>query len=764
MLTLACCISAGIALADFQSNHSANIQLSLALLCVTGLIWGAKARRWRFAIFAAAIVLAFTCHSHRLKHTRDHPWRQWLTQQQRPVWAEVEGEIVQALNRSLPGFESDEALLKIHRIIAAQRETPLTYPAYFELRSESPETLKPGRYVMTGWLSVASPPDNPGQFDRRDYQQRLGLIGDFRLSHLLESHPKPWDLRAWLIQRSESCREWITAVLSRHLPQESPEFVILLAMALGATDTATPEMQIPFRLSGTLHIFAVSGLHVAIIGVIFWALLKSMGVSRGSKFLLIIPLVFAYAFLTGMRPSALRAAFMTSVFLMGACVNRRSDLLNSLGTAAVILLIIDTQQLFMPGFQLSFGVLAAIGLFNALFMQPLRGWVEPDPYMPRTLLNGLQRTTWQARRYAAGLFTMSASSWVGSLGLMFHHFHSVTPGGLLANLVLVPLAFSVLSSVVLQLLFSWLGPLQQLLSSGSYWLAKLTLVSAHGFSMLPWGNFYLPNFHESHAAPAQLTVLRLPGADAAHHLRAGGEHWLLDCGSERQFPYALQTYLTHQGINKIDRAVLSHADVAHQGAAAWLYRYHDLQHVFAPHAPPKTLHQTAPGLNWEILAAEDHFTMQEDDAFKITGKVLFPPKDWRSRKADDRSLILQLHIGPHKILWCSDSGFMAEKYLLQNYHESELRSDIIIRNHHADDFSMLPDFLKVIQPRAIISSNPNFPATEQISPMLKQSCKDYDIQLWDQMETGAVSISCWSDRMELRSYKDPSATTVIKAP
>ena len=112
-----------------------------------------------------------------------------------------------------------------------------------------------------------------------------------------------------------------------------------------------------------------------------------LGLSRSSVVLLLIPSLFFYAFVTGWRPSAVRAATMASIFLAGFVFDRESRLLNSLGAAALAILAFHTNQLFLPGFQLSFLVLLSIVLLTKPIQRPFLGWLFPDPFMPVVLLD-----------------------------------------------------------------------------------------------------------------------------------------------------------------------------------------------------------------------------------------------------------------------------------------------------------------------------------------------------------------------------------------
>lgn len=755
LLGLAVVTMTGILIADhfppYWHWHYWPVLLPGLVVTLFGLL---RIRHWS-SLLPLFLMLAIVNHGRRLDVTRDHPWRIWLEHQDGPTWVEAEGFVEQPFRRNLPGFEPGEAFFRAIEVIdlGGDGAIPATHSAHFLLRLPTNDNLTPGRYRFTGWVKLPPPADNPGQFNKRQYDLRLGIIGQIQVAHFLKEQPASGNLASQLIQTSENCREWISATLTRHLPENSPAGVVLTAMTLGASDTATPEIQLPFRLSGTLHIFAVSGLHVAIIGMIFWFILRCIGISRGSQPIVLIPILCVYTFITGLPPSAVRSTFMACILLLGMIGNRRADLLNSLGAAALVLLILDTNQLFQAGFQLSFGVLAAIALLANLLRAHFKTWEEPDPFLPKNLLGLGQRFLWSVRKFCVATLCVSIAAWIGSLPLMLYHFHTITPIGLLANLILVPWSTIVLSLAVTRLAIASLAPPS--LQTGFAWLsqhaANFTLWTAQLFADVPYGHIYLPSPSIFPRPEIQLTVLRSAGADGVNHLRVGNEHWLLDCGSLRQFPFVLQPYLHHQGINQIDHLLLSHADTDHQGAAPMLQSHYRLQQVHAPFPPNGQ--KASSWTSWNIVHSPDLLSIPSTSPEKARLEILFPPQGWQANRADDRSIIARIIINHHRILWCNDAGFLAEKHLLETLAPEDLHCDVLIRNQHNSDHSMLPEFLLAASPVVLISSHADFPDGQQIPDSLRQQCLRLGILLYDQSQCGAVTLHFWPDKLQVSPFR-----------
>lgn len=146
----------------------------------------------------------------------------------------------------------------------------------------------------------------------------------------------------------------------------------LIAILLGENDIGE-NVREKFAGAGLSHLLALSGTHVAVIAflVSFLFLPVEMGGYKRLRILLILAMLWGYALLTGMSPSVVRAVIMASFVLGGRLWGRRSNPVNSLCGAALIILIFSPTSLFMPGFQLSF--LAVLGI---LMLMPLRHAVE----------------------------------------------------------------------------------------------------------------------------------------------------------------------------------------------------------------------------------------------------------------------------------------------------------------------------------------------------------------------------------------------------
>jgi len=340
--------------------------------------------------------------------------------------------------------------------VSAVRLRGRWHPATGRVLARSPEVLGQD-YFAGSWLQasgVLKAPDTavaPGLFDYRAY---LACRGVYRL--LITEGAEDWrrlegkgaDRPGW----SDRFIAWAETTLARGLPPDDPAVRLRWAMLLGWRGAITEDLSEPFLRSGTMHVFAISGLHVMLIAGILTGGLQVFGLSRGSSGLLVMPGLWFYAGITGWQPSAVRATVMMSVIIGGWALRRPSDLLNSLAGAAFLILLWDPRQLFHAGFQLSFSVVLSLAVVLPWMLRARDRWLEPEPLLPRSLRPTVREWCRSRLRGLLGAVAVSFAAWLGSVPLAAWYFHLVTPVSLLTNLVMVPLA----GLVVLSGLCSWL--------------------------------------------------------------------------------------------------------------------------------------------------------------------------------------------------------------------------------------------------------------------------------------------------------------------
>jgi|JI6StandDraft_1071083.scaffolds.fasta_scaffold20713_2 competence protein ComEC len=735
----------------FMAGIGTGIGLVLAL--ALGL-W--KRRLWAWMPFVA---LGFACiHGWRLQQTYEHPLRKHLlSRPERPERVSIQGRLYPWTE----GAELDAARAVCEVSALSWGDAGNDQPTAVRVKVALPDGYKlekAGVYEITGLMSLPKQPMNPGQFNPVDYSLRNGWVA-YVQAQTIELKAVEWSPTFHLLYWAERSRQWITAALSRGIADRKEDTAVLLAMALGASDAAGEDIEDAFRDSGTLHIFAVSGLHVVMLAVVLSFGLRWLGMGKSRSVILLIIIVFAYAYITGWRPSAARAAFMIAVVMAAIHWNRKSDVQNSLGLALLVLLIWDSHQLFQPGFQLSFLVLWAISAFAAPMLIKLQPWTELDPFFPPSLASWSQWLGRWSRRQVAALACTSLAAWIGSLPLTLGHFHTVTPVGLLANLLLVPMSgFSIGVSCVSLLAAGFgLGTLQVFANWINAWMARAMVVSAGWFAGLPGANVTLDLRFEKAPPPMEMQVFHLPGGGSAGHVRVQDKHWLIDTGNVRPWRNVMRPFFRHQGINTLDGVLLTHGDSSHVGAVPLALLMNSPRIITSVHEPwmldskLTSFQELSRRLEVDSLAWHRH---QADDVIPIsTGSitVLHPQQTDHYDKADDRGLVLMLHLGQIRVLWLGDAGFITEKRLLER--GLDLRCDVLVRGQHPTDPGGLPEFLIAAQPSVVISANDSRYIEEAIPQRVRDFCTQRKIPHFDLEVSGSVKIGITSDGARLRTHR-----------
>ncbi|MDQ3199905.1 MAG: ComEC/Rec2 family competence protein [Verrucomicrobiota bacterium] len=602
---------------------------------------------------------------------------------------------------------------------------------------------------LRGLAEPIAPTRNPGAFDLRAYLARNDIFHG-----LFARYPEDGTILrpggAWLARAAARARTWMRTTLDRGL-EDSPEVVALInGMALGQRHETPHDIEEPFQQTGTLHLFAVAGLHVGIIAQLLWIVASLVRLPRVAAAALIIPSLFFYSMITGFHVSSVRAATMAAVLLGGIFFQRPVLALNSLAGAALLILLADPNQLFTSGFQLSFAVVGAILIGQERIFRELLRPAEPDPFLPRSLVSRTRRCFLQIYRWIAGGISVSAAAWVGSLLFIIWYFYLITPISLLANLMVIPIAFGVLAVGLLSLVAAPFSTALSLVFNNANWsLCHFILGLVQLFARLPTGHLYVERPHWPTGVRTEITVLDA-GAGAAVHLRTAGRDWLLDAGSTRDYDRLLRDYLHSRGIDRLDGLVLSHGDSLHLGGANALLE---------EFRPRRLLDNGAPDRSSVHRAIIDRYREREIVAHgsewllsnRVRARVLYPPPGSKAKAADDQALVLQLVIGnKYRILLVSDSGPATEEELLKR--PNELRSNILIKGQNYSGVSGSPEFLAAVQPQVVVATSVDFPARERIPDAWAAEVRARGIRLFRQDETGAVKLEFFRDHWRATGF------------
>ena len=306
------------------------------------------------------------------------------------------------------------------------------------------------------------------QFISRDSWHRGG-DGFSHLSNIQRLRLRALQWRSTLVQRIISPDD------------DSDAQAVLAAMVLGDKSELSKELRATYSATGASHILALSGLHLGII----YLLLTRLTLGRRRLWLTQVPVVlgiWAFALITGLSTSVVRAAMMISLYAVFSLGGRRQSPLGVLSFTAIIMLLFNSDSLYDIGFQLSFMAMLGILVFVPLFerMVSIRWLMEH-----------------RVVKWLMAMMTMSVAAQLTTAPLVAYHFGRFSTYFLLTNLLAIPIATLILyvavATLIVPAVAGVLGWLAGVLNAVLGWVSGLPLASIEGLhpSLLQVAMMYL---------------------------------------------------------------------------------------------------------------------------------------------------------------------------------------------------------------------------------------------------------------------------------
>ena len=325
----------------------------------------------------------------------------------------------------------------------------LKLPKDAEPTEETDLQIQRGLQIQTtGVLAPILPPAanaEDGDFDA--YLKDIGVHYRFDRTGTLQPIREPAAFDRFCTVMNERFQK----VLRLGAPDESELPNVYVAMLLGRKIELTKAQIERYRMTGTMHFFAISGLHIGVIATVIAQFLLLLRVPRSISPLIGLPLLLLYVEITGGTPSAMRAFLMAAFFWSSFAFQRQRSPFSALITSAIFVLVIDPNQLWSLGFQLSYAVVVSILLFGLPLHQRLTQRFHPYRWLPEDDWSPRQRAfAWSLDKVLL-LFAISFSAWLASTPLSAGLFEFIAPGAILLNMLLVYLVAIVISGGVVSL-------------------------------------------------------------------------------------------------------------------------------------------------------------------------------------------------------------------------------------------------------------------------------------------------------------------------
>lgn len=308
------------------------------------------------------------------------------------------------------------------------------------------EKLQPGELVyIIGHPDPVAAPTNPFEFDyqrflatRQIFHTHFVNAGVIRIGKISQQplNDLVLKIRASFMER-----------IDRYIPSPHSN-QIAKALLLGQKQDLDEEVSEAYITAGTMHVLAVSGLHVGIIYGFFFLFLKPHRLAGKTRVLylsLVILIIWLYALITGMSPSVLRAATMFTLMGLAQMKSRRPSIINALALSALILMVFDPYIVYSVGFQLSY--MAVLGI---VLLQPwIVRWWEPQ--------HRIVYYFWE-------ISSVGIAAQLATFPISVYYFHVFPTYFMVSNLIAIPGAFLIMAIGIPFILISfveaagrWLG-------------------------------------------------------------------------------------------------------------------------------------------------------------------------------------------------------------------------------------------------------------------------------------------------------------------
>lgn len=641
---------------------------------------------------------------------------------------------------------------------------------------------------VRGILSRPSPERNPGEFDARAYYAARGIAHFLRVRgyenvEVLNAGPST-NLLEWVMKQAViPVRHYILDLTDRTIGGEEGE--LLKGIFIGERSGISIGTRNAFVDSGISHLLAVSGGNVVILWGILTTILLVLRLPRTVRAFTILLCILFYMLLTGSEPPIVRATIMGGVFLVGKLLGIKSNGLNSLGVAALIILGWDARQLFDVSFQLSF-----VAVFSLVYVYPLvRGWFPPL----------VQSSWWRlllARSFNLAVLTLVAT--VGTLPFIAVYFGKVSVVGIFTNILIVPTVAVSIFLGLMSSLFGWLSvPVAELFAALNLLLLKFTIATASFSGGLSWATVDTLQFKPLYALPfyaalgfllhvrnpvvsrkfliafcvlvvlngfapvapmdqpvenrLRVSFIDVGQGDAALVEFPGGATMLVDAGPKSAEYDAgervVVPFLKRRGIAKIDYLVASHPHADHIGGFARVLSTFEVKQVIESGQPARdpVFLEYADAVRREqspvahARAMDSSFSIGSARVYTLYPTATFIDTDTSRPHANlnNTSVVLKVCFGETSILFTGDAEREAEQEMLQLYGNF-LRATVLKAGHHGSATSNSQEFLDAVRPHYAIISSGVHNSFGHPSDVVLQRLQEMNVEILRTDDEGAI--------------------------
>lgn len=655
-------------------------------------------------------------------------------------------------------------------------------------RNEFYNTMKPGFVIeVRGTYTKGKGRRNPGEFDYNSYLKSKGITGLLtikKFSDIKIVADEPNFLKNSIFQIRKIINEQIISLHSNKTAS------LLRGLLLADRREIDQETKTQFINSGVVHVLAVSGLHVGFIAFIFIIMFGRFNIYFRSVSTMVG--LLSFMLLTGIPPSVFRATVMALVIIIAFSTNRTTNIFNSLAIAALIILILNPNEIYSPGFQLSFSAVLSIGVIYPL------------------ISNAINKLRIKSKliRYILLFSAVSFAAQIGTLPFTLLYFGKLSVIALFANLIVIPAIGIIISLSVVTLITQAVFPslaiyyaatndaITNLLLAFINFTGQLgySHINIHGYSIYDTFIFYLflifflyfigkvksklafsivitfvilniyllSSLDDKKLLPDHvfsILMIDVGQGDAILIKFPDNTIALIDAGQATfYFDYGervILPLLDYLDIDKIDYGFVSHLDLDHYGGFVSLIQNGKIKKIYKP-AIDTSLSKD---VKFEKFLKKQKVPINYYDyqSLKIGNCRLFILTDkdeteFYNLSSNNNSGVLKLVYGNKSFLFTGDVEKRAEKILINDF-ETFLDIDVLKVAHHGSKTSTTDEFLKYTSPQyALISAGIKnkfgHPAENVISKFHKNS-----VNILRTDESGAALLWCDGENIFVEDWR-----------
>ncbi len=612
--------------------------------------------------------------------------------------------------------------------------------------------------LVSGRLSFYEPATNPGQFDAEKYYGNRDVLFEVKKASVIREtgggrmsadseNKNAGEMRlvskTGLRQKLKELSFKQEEVLEKYLSEANA--AIMKAMLLGNKAELDEEIEKLYQDNGIAHILAISGLHISLLGMTVYRLLRRLPLPVWMPLILSEIFLLLYGCMVGFPVSAVRAVGMFTFFLVSKLLKRSYDMLSALAFMAMIQLIIHPGYLFDCGFQLSYGAILGIGVLLPAFEK----------------INESVTSLWLKK--GISFFLPSVSVTLVTAPILIYHYHEISFFSILLNVIVLPfmgvllmsgiamlflgqifVPFARLCAAVVTLILGFyecscrflellpIGQKNIAMPSGIMMIMLFMLLilmtvlvkrKSHPyqflFVVLSFGLLFFP-----HNPQFNLWITDIGQGDASVIFTEEGKCFVIDCGSTTKYEAGgriLIPLLKYHGVDNIDAVFVTHADADHMNGVLELLELGEEENITIDRIVlyEKAL-ETEPE-EWKeltALAAQKSIPvvgMGQGDKVQtdtVTLECLYPLKEQYGLKGNSSSLVLSMEVkreghgeeGVFRALFTGDLEVDGEKIFLEEYVERGQGYDLLKVGHHGSSGSSSEEFLRWVNPKLAVIS------------------------------------------------------------